>query len=242
MLGSINLKDYIAIAKPYLVGVVIIVVGTLSYMGLRAYKNHLAANETVLQQENKAAKEKIIALTKEYEQLRTAKAKVDADNVILTNAADLAKKKAHDDVVIPQPPNPPTDDLVLVRDLKTAGVTFVPVTNTVYSTEHTSLPIIWTWNKQALRVPGLETKLSDTEVALDMTSKLVDGLNKRATISDKMLEDANQREEVRKIQEVNLNKELSNKNKQIIVAEANGWLKVAITVPIVYGITRAIHK
>ena len=57
-----------------------------------------------------------------------------------------------------------------------------------------------------------------------------------------MVSDADAREELRKIQEINFNKQLKDKNKQIVVAEVNGWVKVAITVPVVYGITRALHK
>ena len=242
MSGSLNFKYYAAIIKPYLTGIAIIVVGTLSYMGLRAYKNHLVANETVLQQENKEAKDKIIALTKEYEQLKIAKNKVDADNVRLTNAMDIAVKKANSDVVIPAPPNPPTDDLVIVSELKEAGITFKPLTDKVYSTDHTSLPIVWTWNREAIRVPSLETKILDTQAALASSSNLIEGLNKKITISDKMVSDADAREELRKIQEINFNKQLKDKNKQIVVAEVNGWVKVAITVPVVYGITRALHK
>jgi hypothetical protein len=228
--------------KPYFVGIAIIGIGVLSWTGLRAYKNHVKANETVLQQQLKDEQAKSAALAKDFAQLQIEKDKSDADVVRLTASADVSKKKAHDDVVIPQPPVPPADEQQLVADLKDAGVTFKPLTGQVFSTDHTSLPVIWTWNKEQLRVPGLETKLLDTETALGATNSLVDGLNKSREISDKMLDNAKQQDTVKDLQITNLTKQVSDEKKEVVLAKTNGWIKVVIAVPVVYGITRAIHK
>jgi hypothetical protein len=228
--------------KPYVKQLAIVVVLAAGFQGWRLYQQHLKNRETALQQENEAYKKKIADLTTELGKLAVAKKDVEQENVKLASDAAFWRKKAGDVPMPPNPPNPPTDIVTILADLKQAGVDIKPLSGTVFSTERESLPIIWTWNKQFLRVPTLEEKLSLTSIALDKTVLQVGGLEKQIVISDKMIADAEQREALRKSQEVNYKDQIKVKDKQILIAETNGWIKVGIAVPVVYGITRLIHK
>lgn len=228
--------------KPYVKQVAIVVILAAGFQGWRMYQQHLKARETALEQENAINKKKIEELTIEYNKLVNAKKDVEAENVKLASDAAFWRKKAGDTPMPPNPPNPPTDVVTLLADLKQAGVDIKPLSGTLFSTEQVSLPVIWTWNRQFLRVPALEEKISVTETALSKTVLQVSGLEKQIVISDKMIADAEQREALRKLQENNYQQQIKIKDKQILVAETNGWIKVGITIPVVYGITRLIHK
>ena len=136
----------------------------------------------------------------------------------------------------------PTEEATVIADLKADGVEFKPLQGTLFSTDHTSLPTIWIWDKQAARVPVLEEKVVATEQALTSSTLLIGGLSKQIVISDKMLEDANVREELHKANAIDLNKQVKEKDKQIVIAETNGWIRVGIAVPLTYFVTKAIIK
>jgi septal ring factor EnvC (AmiA/AmiB activator) len=139
-------------------------------------------------------------------------------------------------------PQPPTDISVVVSDLKAAGVEFKPLTGTLFSTEQASLPVVWTWNKESLRIPGFELKLARTEKALvDETAakeKFMASLNK----ANEALAKVDEREKAHVDKEVNYNKQLDEKDKQIVAAKVNGWIKVGIAIPVTYGLTRLLNK
>ena len=231
---SANLKTYLYSA--------LLLVGLFAgYKGWRYYQTYVKSQITVLQQNILDRDKKIVAITEEYNKLEKARADVVAENTQLKNDNDALIKKAHGDVVKPMPVIP-TEETAVIADLKEDGVEFTPLQGTLFSTDHASLPTIWAWDKQAARVPSLETKLNDTAQALNSSGLLIDGLNKQIVISDKMLEDANTREVLRKANEVDLNKQVKEKDKQIVIAETNGWIRVGIAIPVTYFVTKAIIK
>lgn len=216
------LSQYI---KAYAVPLGAVIILALGFWGWKAYQKHLTARQTQLQQENAVYKSKIADLTKSYEDLKAVKEKIAADNVKLDADAQYWKKKANN---IPKPPQPgpaPTEDAVLVADLKTAGVEFKPIGGTIFSTERTTLPVVWTWNKQALRVPGLEEKLTATEQTALKFEESANGYKAELITANKMLSESEQRELIRKQQEANLTEQVKTEHKKVIAAEVNGWLK-----------------
>jgi len=221
--------------KSYMYPILIVVVCAVGYEGFNFYNRHLKKQETILQQQNDTYKKQIADLTTENNKLAKAKADADAEVVKLQTAVDIAEQKANSDVVPPKPVVP-TDEKQIISDLKQDGVEFTPLQGTIFSTDHTSLPIIWNWDKQAARVPALEIKLADTSNALQASNSLVSGLNQEKVISDKMIEDADKRENLRKLQVDNLNKQIENKDKQILVADVNGYLKIGVTAVLFFEI------
>jgi len=227
--------------KSYATIVIVVVLALASYEGWNYYQKYVKKQITVLQQDILDRDKKIASITEEYNKLAVAKNVVEIENAELKNANDILIKKANGDVVKPMPIIP-TEEAVIVADLKADGVEFTPLQGTVFSTDHTSLPIIWTWDKQAARVPSLETKLNDTELALTSSSLLITGLSKQIVISDKMIADADAREVLHKANEFDLTKLVKEKDKQIIVAETNGWIRVGVAIPLTYFVTKAIVK
>ena len=240
------LEKYTAVISTYFKAhikqIVIVIFAVVAFQGWRAYQSYLNTQQTTLQQENDINKKKIEELTTEYNKLAEAKKEVEANNTKLATDADFWRKKAQETPIPPPVPKPPVDDITLVSDLKAAGVEFVPLQGTLFSTDRVSLPVIWVWSKESIRVPGLEAKIANDEVALTKSDALIVGLNKQILISDKMLSDADEREAVRKIQEVNLNQQLKGKDKQILVAQANGWLRIAVAVPATWFIAKQVYK
>ena len=228
-------------AKSYMYPVIFIIICSVGYQGFRLYNNHLKAKETLLQQQNDTYKKQITDLTTEYNKLQKAKADVDADNVKLQTVADIANQKANNDVV-PAMPIIPDNEQQVIAGLKQDGVEFTPLQGTIFTTDHTSLPIIWTWDKEAARVPALEIKLTDTSSALMSSNNVIVGLNQEKVISDKLLDDADKREALRKLQVDNLNKQIENKDKQILVADVNGYLKISIVGVIAFEIGKNLKK
>ncbi len=220
-------------AKSYMYPILFVVICLVGYEGFRLYNNHLKAQQTLLEKQNNEYKKQISDITTEYTKLVSAKKKIEEDNVKLQNTVDVLKQKASNDIV-PPTPNVPNDEKQIVADLKQDGVEFVPLQGTIFSTDHTSLPTIWTWDKQAARVPALETKLADTNNALEASTSLITGLNQEKVVSDKIIEDADKRENLRKLQVDNLNKEIKNKDKQILVADVNVYVKIGITAVIFF--------
>lgn len=142
----------------------------------------------------------------------------------------------------PPTPNPPADNKVIVEDLSKAGVVFVqvPASPTNYITGEVSLPKIWTWNKDALRVPGLELKLTTTQTALNKSGELVTNLNKTIDLSNKVIIAGDQREQQR-IQQVDLlNKQVKITTDQVKAEKVNGWLKAGIALAVGYLGGRAV--
>lgn len=239
-------KNYLTVIstyfKTYVKQIAIVIFALVAFQGWRAYQNYLKTQQTSLQQENEINKKKISDLTTEYNKLAAAKKEAEAANAKLATDADFWRKKAQETPIPPPVPRPPVDDITLVSDLKAAGVEFVPLQGTLFSTDRVSLPVIWVWNKESIRVPGLEAKIANDEVALTKSDALIVGLNNQILISDKMISDADQREAVRKLQEVNLNQQLKVKDKQILVAETNGWLRIAVAVPATWFIAKQVYK
>ena len=227
--------------KSYLYIALAVVLAFAGYKGWGYYQKYIKSQVTVLQQNILDRDKKIASLTEEYNKLASAKKDVEIENSKLRTDNDILVKKAHD-VVVPPIPVVPTEEATVIADLKVDGVEFKPLQGTLFSTDHTSLPTIWTWDKQAARVPFLETKLTDTEQALDSSTLLIGGLSKQIVISDKMLSDADSRESLHKANEIDLNKQIKEKDKQIIIAETNGWIRVGIAIPVTYFLTKAIIK
>ena len=228
--------------KTYLTQILVVAAIAVGYQGWRLYQHYLISHQSQLEKDNEAYKKQIADITIEYNKLASAKKDVEGENIKLAADAEYWRNKAKEIPVPPPTPKPPVEDSVLLADLKDAGAEFKPLQGSLFSTEHSTLPLVWTWNKDSLRVPGLETKLSTTETALDKTVMQVGGLQQQILISDKMLSDADKREALRKTQEVNFTEQIKIKDKQIIIAETNGWIKVGIAVPATYFLTRAIIK
>ena len=227
--------------KTYLYSALLLVFVFAGYKGWRYYQKYVKSQITVLQQNILDRDKKIAAITEEFNKLAAAKKDVEVENEKLKTDNDILIKKAHD-IVVPPMPVVPTEEATVIADLKADGVEFKPLQGTLFSTDHTSLPTIWVWDKQAARVPVLEEKVVATEQALTSSTLLIGGLSKQIVISDKMLEDANTREELHKANAIDLNKQVKEKDKQIVIAETNGWIRVGIAVPLTYFVTKAIVK
>ena len=228
-------------AKSYINIIIVVILLLASYEGWKYYQKYVKSQITVLQQNILDRDKKIAAITEEFNKLAAAKKDVEVENEKLKTDNDILVKKAHD-VVVPPMPVVPTEEATVIADLKADGVEFKPLQGTLFSTDHTSLPTIWIWDKQAARVPVLEEKVVATEQALTSSTLLIGGLSKQIVISDKMLEDANAREELHKANAIDLNKQVKEKDKQIVIAETNGWIRVGIAVPLTYFVTKAIIK
>ena len=228
-------------AKSYINIIIVVILLLASYEGWKYYQKYVKSQITVLQQNILDRDKKIAAITEEFNKLAAAKKDVEVENEKLKTDNDILIKKAHD-IVVPPMPVVPTEEATVIADLKADGVEFKPLQGTLFSTDHTSLPTIWVWDKQAARVPVLEEKVVATEQALTSSTLLIGGLSKQIVISDKMLEDANTREELHKANAIDLNKQVKEKDKQIVIAETNGWIRVGIAVPLTYFVTKAIVK
>ena len=228
-------------AKSYINIIIVVILLLASYEGWKYYQKYVKSQITVLQQNILDRDKKIAAITEEFNKLAAAKKDVEVENEKLKTDNDILVKKAHD-VVVPPMPVVPTEEATVIADLKADGVEFKPLQGTLFSTDHTSLPTIWIWDKQAARVPVLEEKVVATEQALTSSTLLIGGLSKQIVISDKMLEDANAREELHKANAIDLNKQVKEKDKQIVIAETNGWIRVGIAVPLTYFVTKVIIK
>jgi FtsZ-binding cell division protein ZapB len=233
------LSSYI---KQYTTPIIAIVILALAFQGWRSYQKHLTGHQTQLQQENAVLKSKIADQTKEYNDLKVNKDKLAADNVKLDADAQYWKKRAGSIVVPPKPGPAPTEDAVLVSDLKAAGVEFKPLTGTLFSTERSSLPVVWTWNKQALRVPALEEKLAATEQVALKFEDSANGYKAEVNTANKMLSAADKREALRIEQEKNLNDQVKTEHKKFIAAQTNGWLKAGGALLGGYFIGKAVSK
>ena len=216
------LTNYI---KIYLVQILLVIGVVAGYQGWKAYQRHLTNTQNQLQIDNTVYKTKITDITADYEKLKQSKVEVEKTNITLAADVEFWKKKASSIPRPPQPPDPPKDDATLIADLTAAGITFKPLTDTNYMTDRSTLPTVWTWNKQVLRVPILEQELTFTETALIASGHLIEGLNKKIVITDSMLTEADKREAIRKEQEINLNNQIKIEHKKTVVAETNGWLK-----------------
>jgi hypothetical protein len=234
-----TISNYI---KAYSKPIIVIVVLAIAFQGWRVYQKHLTNTQTELQKENEAIKIKIATMTKEYNDLANSKKEVELNNAKLDADAQYWKNKANSHKVLPPPGPAPVDDVKLVSDLKDAGVEFKPLSGAVFSTERSNLPVIWTWNKQALRVPELEATLADTIISAKKFEDEATGLKREVEIDNGMLKKAAEiGAEHYKLEET-FSQQLKQKDKLIWSAEVNGWVKVGITIPVVYGITRLIHK
>jgi len=228
--------------KPYLKAIVIVIIAAASYGAWRVYQKHVANDQVQLQKENEKYKAQIEGLTDNYNKLAATKKDLETQNSKLDADAQYWKKKAGSIPVLPQPLPPPADDASLIADLKVAGVEFKPLTGNTFSTERTTLPTVWTWNKQALRVPSLEEKLSATEISATKFETLATGYKKELAAADDMLSEADKRENIRKQQEVNLNEQVKTEHKKVVAAQVNGWMKLGVGLAVGYLTGKAVSK
>ncbi|MCI4436570.1 MAG: hypothetical protein JHC33_07150 [Ignisphaera sp.] len=228
--------------KTYLTQILIVAVAALSYQGWRSYQKYLVTHQTKLQQENAILQSKIADKTKAYDELKVAKDKLAVDNIKLDEDAQYWKKKASSIPRPPEPPKPPVDDPTLLSNLKGAGAEFKPLQGTLFSTEHSTLPLVWTWNKQALRVPLLEEKLDATEKVALKFENLSSGYKNELTVSNKMLTEAEQHEILRKQQEVNLTEQVKTEHNKVVAAQTNGYLKAGAALVAGYFVGKAVRK
>lgn len=228
--------------KPYLLPIVAILIIATSWECWQIYQKHVANDQTQLQKENEKYKAQIDGLTDNYNKLSLVKKDLETQNSKLDADAQYWKKKAGSISVLPKPEPPPVDDVSLMADLKLAGVEFKPLTGNTFSTERTTLPTVWTWNKQALRVPSLEEKLAATEISANKFEVLAGGYKKELAAADDMLSEADKRELIRKKQEANLNEQVKVEHKKVVAAQANGWIKLGAGLAVGYLTGRAIKK
>ena len=228
--------------KTYLTPIIIVIVAAATFEGWLLYQKHIANDQTQLQKENEKYKAQIQGLTDNYNKLASAKKDLETENFKLDADAQYWKKKASSISVLPKPQPPPVDDVTLISDLKIAGVEFKPLSESTFSTERTTLPTVWTWNKQALRVPSLEEKLAVTEVSATKFETLAYGYKKELMVADDMLSEADKRELVRKQQEANLNEQVKTEHKKVVAAEVNGWLKLGAGLAVGYLTGKAVSK
>ncbi len=228
--------------KPYLKAIVIVMALIASYGAWRLYQKRVDNNQTQLQKENEKYKAQIQGLTDNYNKLASTKAGLETENAKLSTDAQYWKKKAGSISVLPQPLPPPVDDASLIADLKVVGVEFKPLTGSTFSTERTTLPIVWTWNRQALRVPSLEEKLAATETSSAKFENLAYGYKKELVVADDMLSEADKRENIRKQQEANLNEQVKTEHKKVVAAQVNGWMKLGVGLAVGYLTGKAVSK
>jgi hypothetical protein len=229
--------------KVYTKPIIVIAVLAIAFQGWRMYQKHTLNQQSQLAQENKKIKADIAVLTTKYEDLRKEKSVIEANNVKLHEDALYWQKKADSVVNPPKPLPPPQDDATLVADLKLAGVEFIPFKGTVFTTERTTLPIVWTWNKQALMVPTLEANVATFKTASEKWKADYYGEHAALGVANGMIETADARHKKESVDLIkNYDGQLKTKDKLILEDKVNGWIKVGITVPVVYGITRLTHK
>ena len=228
--------------KTYLTEIVIVIVAATAFQGWRAYQKYLVSHQTQLELENKVLQGKISVLTKDYIDLSVQKKAVETVNVQLDKDAQYWKKRAADTHVTPPPPAPPVDDPTLLANLKDAGVEFTPIQGNLFSTKHSTLPLVWTWNKQSLRVPELELKIVNTKESADRFEAETVGLKKDIVISNGMLKKADDREAIRVVQEKNFKEQVSTIKKEVAAAEMNGWLKFGGALVTGYVVGKNVKK
>ena len=220
--------------KTYLTPILVVILLSVSYFGWRAYQRAVTSRETTLQSQNAEYKKKIDSITTDYSNLIKQDKDLQAKNIVLAADAQAWKKKAQNIIVQPIPPTP-HDDNTLVADLKKDGVEFTYINPTKYSTGNGSLPIIWTWDKQAARVPALEEKLNVTTSEAASFEVSAAGYKTELDVTHKALSDADQREATRVLQQENLESQVKTIQKEVTNAQINGWLKAGAAVIIGYG-------
>lgn len=228
--------------KTYTTPIIIVIILAGSYYGLKYYQKHLRAKQTQLELQNKELADKINSLTKDYNNLAAQKKDLADANVQLDKDAQYWKKKAADTKVTPPPGPPPVDDPTLLANLKDAGAEFKPLTGTMFSTEHSTLPLVWAWNKQSLRVPELELKVVNVQESANKFEAETLGLKKEKTVADGMLKKADERELDRIKQEANFKEQVSTIKKEVNAAELNGWLKFGGALVTGYVVGKNIKK
>jgi hypothetical protein len=228
--------------KTYTTPIIVVVILAAGYQGWRMYQKHLITKQTQLELQNKELEGKISILTKDYNTLALQKKDLETVNVQLDTDAQYWKKKAAETHVTPPPPPPPQDDATLLANLKDAGAEFKILKGTTFSTEHSTLPLVWTWNKQSLRVPELELKVVNTKESADRFEAETLGLKKEKFVSDDMLKKADERELDRIKQEANFKEQVSTIKKEVKAAEINGWLKFGGALFTGYVVGKQIKK
>lgn len=236
MLSSIKLlgSTFNTYLKQYLIQIIVVIVGVVAFQGWRTYQKWITTSQTVLQTENIAYKKQIAKLVSEYDTLASEKKSLEAKNAVLDSDAQYWKKKAQSIIVPPTPSKPPTSDLVLIEELKLAGVDFKPLPDTNLITGRETLPIVWTWNKQYLRVPSLELKLGMTEAAASKFEAQTIGLKEELVVANDIIKKASDVETIRKEQEANLNRQVKQAHKEVVAAEINGYIKAGAALVIGY--------
>lgn len=231
-----------ATLKSYLTAVIVVIISVVSYQGLRIYNNYLKTHVSKAEADNIIFKAEIEKITKEYDKLKFVKDETHIKNVNLEKDLAYWKDVASKTPRPPVTPKPPVEESVLVSDLKAAGVEFRPLSGTMFSTENKSLPIIWTWNKDSLRVPGLELKLDNTEIALGKSGVVITGLKEEIGLDNKLLVDCDNREAIRKQQEENFNKQIVLMKKEMKVEKVKTYMKIGAAVVVGYFGGKAVSK
>ena len=229
--------------RTYLAPIIILIIVATAFQGWRAYHKYKLNMQTQLQDQNENYKAQLVEINNNYMKLQAEKDTLASDNAKLAADAKHWKDAAGNIPVLPPPSKPPADDAIIVADLKASGVEFRPLTETQftnYVTGKESLPVIWTWSKQALRIPSLEEKLAATEISANKFEQLSVGYKAEIATANTMLTEAQNRELIRKNQEADLNAQIKNEHTQVVIAQTNGWLKAGAALALGYLAGKAV--
>jgi len=230
------------VIKQYLIIICICVFLAVAWQGWRAWCGYKDKQEAAEKAKDNEFKKQLQVLNDKAAADQKDKDALTASNVVLKNQVEMWKGKVANNPPPAPVTAPPTDVNVAVTDIASSGVRFTltvpkPRTDPMLGSATTptkNVPTIWTWYKESLRIPQLETAYT-TQVGLTgALTKQVDGLNLEVQKGNQISteKDAINAEHVAR--EANLNGLVKDADARVKRERLNGWLKTGAAFVIAY--------
>ncbi len=248
---SVGMKSLGDAIKAYMTPIIVVV-------GLLVAWQAWGAIQKYLNQQTQAKIEETKKLTEQIEKLNQETATLKAEKKVLTDqntqyAADVAKWKAEASKHPAPAPvgHPPQDIQQAVDEVSVSGVKFTlsvpklgddPYKLGTLSTEAKNTPTIWTWYKESLRVPGLETAYN-TQVGLTSSlSTQVNGLQLEVAKDNQIIQKHEEEKKVSAEKTANLEIIVKDTQKAVKREKFNGNVKAIAAFVLGWFVHKGVTK
>lgn len=248
----VNAFNLVGVTVKSYLSVIIVVIGLLvAWQGWGAVQKYINNQTAARVEENKKLVAQLELMNQEIGALKADKGLLATKNGEL--AQDVAKWKAEAGRnPLPKPVgNPPQDVAQAITEIAVSGVRFAltvpklgddPITTGFISTEARNTPVIWTWYKESLRVPGLETAYKSQVGLTTSLSGQVVGLQEEVKQDNLIIKKQDDSIKLSSARAANLEVIVKDTTKQVNREKFNGNVKAVAAVVLGFFVGRGVTK
>jgi hypothetical protein len=238
------------VVKSYLTIIIICIFLGAAWQGWSAFNKYKTNQIAAEKAKDDQHKKELQILSDQLAALTHEKTVIEIQNVVLAAAVEEARKKANNNPRPKPVDNPPADVNVAVTEIAQSGVQFTLTVPTLgmdpklgsATTPTKNIPTVWSWYKEAQRVPQLETAYT-AQLGLSNALTTENGGLKLEIRKDNEIIGKHVETEAKHVErEANLDLIVKDTTAQVKREKFNGYVKAAAAAVISFYVGKGVSK